>query len=180
MRKICVVGCSGGGKTTFAKLLAKALQLPHLELDSIYHQPNWTSLSRDEFRSKVEAFTAQSGWVVDGNYYSDIGDITWERADTVVWMDTPRLVATGRVMKRTFGRILLRKELWNGNRERLREALSRDPERSIIVWAWARHNKYTDRYAAAMHDERWQQIRFERVRSPQEASELLRSVAPGQ
>ena len=179
MRKICVVGCSGGGKTTFAKLLADALQLPHLELDSIYHQPNWTSLSRDEFRSKVEAFTAQSAWVVDGNYYSDIGDITWERADTVVWMDTPRLVATGRVMKRTFGRIVLRKELWNGNRERLREALSRDPERSIIVWAWARHNKYTDRYATAMHDERWQHIRFERVRSPQEASELLRSVAQG-
>jgi len=44
MHRVCVVGCSGSGKTTFAALLAHKLGLPHLELDSIYHQSEWTSL----------------------------------------------------------------------------------------------------------------------------------------
>lgn len=176
MQRICVVGCSGGGKSTLAKQLAEMRGLPHIELDSLYHQPNWASLSTQEFRKRVEAFTDQSRWVVDGNYFSDIGDISWGRADTVIWMDIPRHVATGRVIKRTFGRLMRRKELWNGNRERLREALSRDPERSIIVWAWARHDKYTARYAKAMRDEQWRHINFVRVRSAREARSLLQSL----
>ena len=159
-----------------AKQLAEMLALPHLELDSVYHQPNWASLSTEEFRERVEAFTSQDGWVIDGNYVSEIGEITWGRADTVVWMDTPRLVATGRVIRRTLGRLLVRRELWNGNRERLREALSRDPERSIIVWAWARHDTYTARYGKAMRDKKWQHIRFVRVRGAREARAFLQSL----
>ena len=127
MHKICVVGCAGGGKTTFAKLLAQRLGLAYLELDSIYHQPEWSSLGTEDFRRRVEEFTSQTEWVVDGNYISEIGDITWGRADSVVWIDTPRRVATARVVRRTLGRLLLRKELWNGNRERWRLVLSRDP-----------------------------------------------------
>lgn len=171
-----MVGCSGGGKTTMAKRLAEMLGLPHLELDLVYHQPNWVSLSTEEFRERVEAFTEQNRWVVDGNYFSDIGDITWGRADTVIWMDTPRYVATGRVVRRTFGQLVRREELWNGNRERLREALSRNPERSIIVWSWARHDKYTARYAKAMRGKQWRHVRFVRVRSKREVQSFLHSL----
>jgi len=35
-QKIIVVGCSGAGKTTFAKQLAAILQLPLYHLDNIY------------------------------------------------------------------------------------------------------------------------------------------------
>ena len=59
-----------------------------MELDSIYHQPGWTPLSDDEFRARVAAATEPETWVVDGNY-SVIRDITWSRADTVVWFDLP-------------------------------------------------------------------------------------------
>lgn len=176
MNRICVIGCSGGGKTTFASLLARKLDLPHLELDSIYHQPQWQSLPTKEFRTRVEKFTSQDAWVVDGNYVTEIDDITWERADTIVWMDTPRLVATARVARRTLGRLFLRKELWNGNRERWRQVLSRDPESSIVVWAWKMHDKYTSRYSAAMEDPRLRHIRFVRLRTPQEATDFLRSL----
>lgn len=177
MNRICVVGCSGGGKTTFAALLAQRLGLPHLELDSIYHQPQWETLSTEDFRSRVAAFTNQSEWVVDGNYISEIGDITWGRAESVVWIDTPRHVATARVVRRTFGRVFLRKELWNSNRERLRHVLSRDPERSIVAWAWKMHDKYTARYEAAMEDPRWDHIRFVRLQTRRDLRGFLGSFA---
>lgn len=176
MHRICVVGCSGGGKTTFAASLARRLKLPHLELDSLYHQTGWNSLPTDELRRKVSKFSSQPAWVVDGNYMSQIGEITWSHADSIVWIDTPRLVATARVARRTLGRLILRKELWNGNREQWRQVLSRDPERSIIMWAWKMHNKYTDRYETAMKDPRWRHVRFVRLRTPREARRFLRSL----
>jgi ABC-type dipeptide/oligopeptide/nickel transport system ATPase component len=53
VRRISVVGNSGSGKTTVAKALAARLGVPHVELDAIFHQPNWTPLPADEFRRRV-------------------------------------------------------------------------------------------------------------------------------
>lgn len=41
MQRISVVGNSGSGKTTVARAIAEALGVPHLELDSVFHQPDW-------------------------------------------------------------------------------------------------------------------------------------------
>lgn len=172
------MGCSGGGKTTCAALLAQKLGIPHLELDSLYHQSGWNRLPTDEFRARVEQFTSQEEWVIDGNYISDVGDITWGKADAVIWMDTPRMVATVRVIRRTVGRVLLRKKLWNGNRESLREILSRDPERSIVVWAWKMNSKYTERYETAMNDARWRHIHFVRLKDRRAAQRFISSIDP--
>jgi adenylate kinase family enzyme len=177
MRKICVVGCSGSGKTTFARRLAETLDVPHLELDSIYHQAGWEALATEEFRAKVGGFADQNGWVIDGNYFTQIGDITWDAADSVVWMDPSRLVATERVVRRTLGRVLLHKELWNGNRENWRDVLSRDPEKSIIAWAWKMHGKYKERYETAMTDPRWRHLRFTRLQSQGEVRRFLEEAS---
>lgn len=178
-RRICVVGCSGGGKTTMARSLAQRLRLPHLELDSVYHQPGWESLATADFRKKVNAFTSQSEWVVDGNYNSEIGDITWDRADTIVWMHPSQLVATARVARRTFGRLLSRKELWNGNREHWRYALSTDPEKSIIAWAWKMHDKYNESYGSAISDPKWAHLRFVRLSTARDAEAFLEELDSG-
>jgi adenylate kinase family enzyme len=161
-----------------AHSLAQRLGLPHLELDSVFHQPDWKSLPTEEFRKKVDAFTSQDEWVVDGNYNSEIGDITWGRADTVVWMDPPRITATARVARRTFGRLLSRKELWNGNRERWRYALSTDPERSIVAWAWKMHDKYNELYESAIADPKWAHLRFVRLSTAREAEAFLKELDP--
>ena len=50
MRRVSVVGISGAGKTTLARRLAPALDVPHVELDAIFHQPGWTELPVEEFR----------------------------------------------------------------------------------------------------------------------------------
>ena len=47
-----MVGTSGSGKTTVGRALAARLDIPFIELDSIFHQPGWTELPEEEFRER--------------------------------------------------------------------------------------------------------------------------------
>lgn len=141
--RIVVQGASGSGKSSLATALADSLGLPQLELDSIYHQPGWTSLDVGEFRRLVSAFAAEPAWVVDGNY-SQVRDLLWPRANIIVFVDLPRRVVMARLIKRTLRRMLHHENLWNGNRESLRNLVSIDPARNIILWSWFTHAKYHD------------------------------------
>jgi len=176
MQRVSVVGNSGSGKTTLAGRLAAALGVPHLELDSVFHQPNWQPLDGDEFRRIVSEFTASPGWVVDGNY-SKVQDIVWGRADTVVWLDLPRRRVMWQVISRTLRRTITRAELWNGNREPWTNLFRLDPEQSILAWAWRNHHRYRDRYLAAQADPAHARLTFVRVRSAAEAAALTRQAA---
>lgn len=150
--------------------------MPHLELDAVFHQPNWTPLPDDEFRRRVAAFTSAPGWVVDGNY-SAVQDIVWSRADTVVWLDLPRGRAMRRLIWRTVRRAAVRQRLWNGNRESFRNALSRDPEISVIRWAWHNHAITAERYTRAMVDPARTHLRFVRLTSPGAVRAWLAALA---
>lgn len=167
-----VVGNSGSGKTTFGRALATRLGVPFVELDSIYHRAGWEPLPRNDFRSRVQDLTAAEGWVVDGNY-SAVRDLVWSRADTVVWLDPPRRTVMRQILWRTLRRVALRVELWNGNRERWANLFTRDPQESVVAWAWHRHAVYRDRYGTASTDPAWQHLTFVRIRSRSEARRLL-------
>jgi adenylate kinase family enzyme len=176
-----VVGCSGSGKTSVAAELARRLEVAHVELDAIFHQPGWTELEPGEFRSRVGERVGASGWVVDGNY-SGVQDLVWARADTVVWLDLPLPVVAGRVVARTVGRVVRRTELWNGNRESASNLWSINPEKSIIAWSLTRHARYRRRYAQAAADPRWAHLDFVRLRSRRQVDAFVstsnRSPAP--
>jgi len=178
VRRVSVVGNSGSGKSTLARLLAERLGVPWVELDSIHHQPNWEPLPRDEFRARVERITARGGWVVDGNY-SSVRDLVWARADTVVWLDLPRRTVMRQVVWRSIRRAALRVELWNGNRERWGAVFSRNPDESIVAWAWHKHTAYRHRYAVAAGNPANAHLRFVRVRTRTEARRLLARAAGG-
>jgi adenylate kinase family enzyme len=173
VQRVSVVGNSGSGKTTLGAALGRAMGVPHLELDSVFHQPNWEPLDRDEFRRRVSEFVAADRWVIDGNY-SSVRDLIWARADTVVWLDLPRRRVMRQLLWRTIRRGALRMELWNGNRERLTSLFRADPQESIVAWAWTRHHVYRDRYQAASRDPANAHLNFVRVRSPRERTALLR------
>lgn len=173
MRRISVVGNSGSGKTRLARALADRLAAPHLELDAIFHQPGWEPRPVDEFRADVHDFCTGDTWVVvDGNYRA-VQDLVWARADTVVWLDLPRRIVMRQIIGRSVGRAALRRELWNGNRESLRSLVARDPERSVIRWAWTRHDESRARYEAAAHDPANAHLHFIRLPSRRAAEELL-------
>lgn len=170
-RRVRVVGTSGSGKTTTARRIAALLGLPHLELDSLQHQPGWRQAPPEEFAEGLAAFVEASpdGWVIDGNYQQRTTGLL-AAADTVVWVDPPRAVVMARVVRRTLGRGLLRRELWNGNREDLRNLVRRDPEENIVLWAWRTFDHNRRRYEAAL-DDRWV-----RLRTPRETRRWLASL----
>lgn len=172
MRRVSVVGNSGSGKTTIGRSLARRLAVPFVELDAVYWQPGWTPLPAEQFRSRVDALTAADGWVVDGNY-SAVRDLVWGRADTVVWLDPPRWTVMRRVVGRTLWRTVTRRELWNANREPLSGLVRIDPDKSIIRWAWTRHDVYRERYAALSVDPAYAHLTFVRIRSRQDLTHLL-------
>jgi adenylate kinase family enzyme len=172
-----VVGNSGSGKSTCARAISERTGLPWLQLDAVFHQPNWTPLPKPEFRAVVADAVAGDGWVIDGNYASTVADLVVARADTVVWFDLPRHVVMRQIIARTLRRVATREELWNGNRERWRNFFSLDEEQSVIVWSWNSHHKYRTRYQA-LHDRLdLSEVRFVRLRSRAEADEFLADLA---
>jgi adenylate kinase family enzyme len=178
VRRVSVVGTSGAGKSTLAAALARALDAEFLELDSVFHQPGWVPLPRGEFRRRVAAAVAGERWVIDGNYTSQVRDLVWARADTVVWLDLPRHTIMRRIIWRSFRRALGRKELWNGNRERWRNFFSLDKEESVIAWAWQTHAARRARLEAAMADQENSQLEFVRLKNPGAVRRFLRSAEP--
>jgi adenylate kinase family enzyme len=181
VQRIAIVGSSGSGKTWLATRLAAVLGLAHVELDAIHHGPGWAAASAEEMRAKLNLLCpASGGWVVDGNYESKGGDLVRERADTIIWLDLSRRVVMSQLVRRTARRALLRERLWNDNRESLREVLSLDPERSVILWSWTRHAQIHARYSAQA-DSRWVRLtsRIEIARLIEAASAEGSVLTPG-
>ncbi len=174
MRRVSVVGTSGAGKSTFAAALAGALGVPRLELDSVYHQADWTPLPAEEFRRRVLVVASGSSWVIDGNY-STVRDIVWARADTVVWLDLPKRTIMRRLIWRTLRRVAGRVELWNGNRERWRYIFTWDDQESVIAYAWHTYDSRRERYATELADPAHGHLRLVRLRSPRAVRRFLQS-----
>jgi adenylate kinase family enzyme len=175
VRRVVVVGSSGAGKTRVARALAEKLDVAHLELDGVFHQAGWTHLPTPQFRARVAEFVAADGWVVDGNY-SEVRDLVWRRADTVVWLDLPRWQVMAQLLRRSLGRSLRRRELWNGNRESLRNLVRRDPRVNVVLWSWQHYRAYREEYLAAQNDPANGHLRFVRLTSRRAAAELLETV----
>jgi hypothetical protein len=145
-----------------------------IELDEIRHGPNWTEMPDDEFRDQVVARTSADAWVIDGNY-AMIREVTWGRADTLVWLDFSLAVILWRLFLRTNRRIFRREVLWNGNRERFAGAyLSTD---SLYLWVfrsfWKRRRNWP-RFLA----ESYRHLEVVRFRTPGEARRWLGSLPP--
>jgi adenylate kinase family enzyme len=171
VQRVSVAGTSGAGKTTVGRALAAQLRLPFVELDSLCHGPNWEEVPDDVFLARVEEAIAKApdGWVIDGNYGRKLSDLVLERADTLVWLDLPLHICLRRLWRRTWGRILRREELWNGNRESVRTAFfARD---SLFVWTITSHRRR--RRTLPERLTRHGQLEVVRLRSPGEVERWL-------
>ena len=170
MLRIIVIGTTGSGKTTFARALARRLGIPHGEQDAWNHEASWQMAPPERFRTRVDAFTSQPAWVMDGNY-SKARDIGWARADTLVWLDYPAWVVYSRLVRRTLRRVLTREELWNGNRETWRGARAPD---APLRWFWRTH--WRRRRETPGLVAKYPGLRLLRLRSPAEARAWLAGV----
>lgn len=177
MRRVSVAGISGSGKSTLARALAERLGLPYIELDALNHGPGWTEATPEELRARVEAAfaAAPDGWVADGNYESKLGDLVLSRADTFVWLDPPLPFALARIARRTGVRIIRRTELWNGNRETVRNVFAKD---NLFTWAVKSHRRM--RRTLPSLPRRQPHLRFVRLRGARQVAEFLASASPSQ
>lgn len=172
-RRITVIGTTGSGKTVFAQRLAQQLGIPHVEQDAIHWGPDWTPVPLQEFRERTSQSLSGQAWTTDGNY-SKVRDIVWGRADTVVWLDYPLLLILWRLVRRTLRRSLTGEVLWNGNQERLSQALfSRD---SIILWALRTYGRRRREYPELFQQPENAHLQVVHLHSPGQARQWLQSI----
>jgi adenylate kinase family enzyme len=174
LERIVIVGKCGAGKTTLATQLADRLNLTNVELDAINWQPNWISLRWCEMRKHVDkALPVDGYWIADGNYIRVVRDIVWGRADTLIWLDYSLPVASLRVLRRTIGRIVRRKELWNGNRETLRNHLTCNLNQNLFLWTIRMHWQHRKDFPAHFKQPEYSHLNVLRFRTPKETEQWL-------
>lgn len=86
MLKVIVIGCPGAGKSTFARKLRDVTGLPLYYLDLLWHKPDRTNISREEFDTQLCEMVKSDRWIIDGNYLRTL-EMRLNACDTVFFMD---------------------------------------------------------------------------------------------
>jgi adenylate kinase family enzyme len=161
--KVAVVGVSGNGKTTFARTLARRLDVPYVELDALNHLEGWQEASVEDLRRAVEQATSGDGWVVDGSYYEKLGSPLLQRADVVVWLDQELPLVVRRLVRRAVRDIVTKRDLFNGNTQSWRFAFyGKD---SLVGYAFRMHFRRRREWPARFAEDG---VTYVRLRSPRE------------
>lgn len=88
MKKVIVIGCPGSGKTTFAEKLNKLTGIQLFYLDAVWHKPDRTHISREEFDKRLAEFLKQDEWIIDGHYSRTL-EVRIQMCDTIFLFDLP-------------------------------------------------------------------------------------------
>jgi adenylate kinase family enzyme len=129
VQRVLVIGSGGAGKTTLARRIATAASLPLVHLDRLYWRPGWVPTPADEWELQVAELVRGERWVMDGNYGGTMA-LRVAAADTVVFLDVPRLTCLRRVTSRALR-----------HRGRTRDDMAPDcPEHlswEFVRWIWS-------------------------------------------
>jgi adenylate kinase family enzyme len=135
MQRVVILGCSGAGKSTLALKMGARLGLPVVHLDTLFYEPGWKPGNAQAFRDRTSQALAGEAWIVDGNFLSDVGEISLPRADAIVWIDQPRWLCLARAFWRSlesFGR--RRPDLPDGCLDR--------PDRATLAYIWTYDRRF--------------------------------------
>lgn len=99
MKRVIVIGCPGSGKSTFAIRLHQATGLPLYHLDAIWHKPDKTYISRENFDLRLSEIMGSDEWIIDGNYSRTL-EMRLRACDIVFLFDLPTEVCLDGAFKR--------------------------------------------------------------------------------
>jgi adenylate kinase family enzyme len=142
-RRIMVIGCSGGGKSTLSQILAARFNLTYISIDrDILWLPGWVERGKAEQRAQIAAKIAGERWVLDGTNPSTF-DIRLPRTDVVIWVRMPRLVCLWGVTTRWLRWIgRTRPEMASGCPEKL--------DWQFLRYIWTFEQQFSPRVVAAL------------------------------
>lgn len=148
LQRIVIVGTSSSGKTTLGCLISERLQLPQIDLDDLFWLPHWQHRTEKEFTGLVQEAVAEDCWVISGGNYTRMKEITWSRADLIIWLDLPLSLLLYRGAKRALKNIWYKRSFCNGNYESFRRFFSRESIVFYIIRSyWRRKRCYTKAFA---------------------------------
>jgi len=127
--KIYIVGAVSSGKSTLAKKLSEALEIPYHSLDGVVHVPDnsspWGNIKRPaEERDKLfYSIIQQPEWIIE-----DVGRPCFEaglkEADMIILLEVPSYIRNYRIIKRWFRqRLGLEECIYSPRLEMLRSML---------------------------------------------------------
>ena len=88
MERVIVIGPSGAGKSTFSRALRDKTGLPLHYLDMLFHKPDKTTVTREEFDAKLAQLLQGEKWIIDGDYNRTL-ETRLQACDTVFFLDYP-------------------------------------------------------------------------------------------
>ena len=97
--RIIVLGCSGSGKSVFAKDLQRRAALPLYHLDNVWWRADRTHITREEFDCRLEKILRGETWIIDGDY-SRTYEPRFLRCDTVIFLDYSEAVCLEGITQR--------------------------------------------------------------------------------
>jgi adenylate kinase family enzyme len=175
-KRLIVVGVTSSGKSTLAETLAKRFDLHYIELDALHWEPNWQSAPLDVFRARVEKAVQADRWIVAGNYRI-VRDLTWPRAEAVIWLDYPFLTVLRQLTRRTFHRWWTQELLWGTNHENLWTHFKLWSEESLVHWLFKTYWRRKKEYPLLLSQLEHQHLTLIRFKDPKETRQWLERLS---
>lgn len=105
--RIRIIGCSGSGKTYFAKRLSEKHNIPYFDLDDIQWDNSQNSygvkMPIEKRNQMLNDILQQPDWIIEGVYYAWVQQ-SFEKADTIYVLDMPKWLYKFRIINRFFKR----------------------------------------------------------------------------
>jgi adenylate kinase family enzyme len=113
VRRVIVLGPGGAAKSTLARELGARLDLPVVELDTVFWSADLEPTPIAQWQVRQRALAGEPTWIMDGDLgpYDDLAPrLEW--ADTVVILDFPRWRCAWRSLRRSRQRMDYWRWLW--------------------------------------------------------------------
>lgn len=117
-KKIMIFGRPGSGKSTFALVLHKILNLSLYHLDKHFFVSNWVSRDFQEFLTMQQLIVDKPTWIIDENSTKSL-EMRYAKADLVLYFNYSRFVCLGRIFKRRWDKNPEIEDRASGCKERL-------------------------------------------------------------
>ena len=85
--RIAILGNAGGGKSTLARRLAAARDLPLTEVDKLLWKPGWVAATDDAFEAEHAPLIGGDNWIIEGMGKLDSIRPRLLRATWVIFID---------------------------------------------------------------------------------------------